>query len=640
MRKRIVISSAVVLTLAVSIIPNSAFSAQKIALGGVCKIKNQKVTYLNLKLTCQKKGKKLLWLPNLATMGGATKPNPTPTMADGGIATPEPNGTSTLPPAAPAVTTPTIAMTAMNSVSKSEPKAYPKSVVATDKSLSAPKVVIPSNLSPAPAGTNVKLWIADPRNVKAPMADSGIFYTTGQTWIQAGSKADGSVNLTLGAGHYLIDTLAGAGLSNIMNRRRYIMDIASSGAVTIEGLTANASGIFGLTTDLISMDSSADPGQLAALIKLANEPASTFKPTSQCQLIDAVTANRSLATDISTGFPKVRVRLPSYGHIKALIVPVDFTDLTGKDNTVSYYTRIANEVRDFYYTQSYGRVTFDFTIVPNWVHLPFATTKYGPSGDVGTYASSIIRLTDPEIEYGKYDAVYFLVPKEMPMSTMSAGPAITYPISTSSGVFNNGATGAADMYYKESNGNIGANWKWMAHETGHAFGLIDEDLRHQTITLGDWDIMASAWSSNAIELGAWDRYLLGWLTDAQVGCVKKDDLVSAGTTFSINTLVNQNDKQKSVMVPLSATKILVMESRRNAGLDVIPANQEGLIVYTVDVSVAQLGGGYVIQPRKGVTAESSYQDAALRVGDSITVEGVKITVLSANKDGDTVSLSK
>jgi len=634
MRKRNVLLSVLILTLAVSSIPNYAQSAQKIVLGSACKIKNQEVTYKNVKYICQKVGKKLVWIPSVKLPNVAPSPTPTNTYSESPAPTPAPTPTPV------ASSTPVVAMTSINSVSKSEPKAYPSSITAVDKIQSNPKIVVPSNLSLAPVGTNVKLWIADPRTGNQPLVGSGIFYTTGQSWIRINANADGSIYLNLTAGRYYVDTIAGTGLGKIMGGHRYTMDVPPSGASSIDGLIPNNSGVFGLTTDLLT------PGKIAAnkeyegLVKIANEPASAFKPTSPCQLIDAVTANRSLSTDISTGFPKVKVRLPSYGHIKALIVPVDFTDLAGKDNTVNFYTPIANEVRDFYFTQSYGRVSMDFTIIPNWVHLPFASTKFGPSGDVYGYASAIVNLTDPQIAYGDYDAVYFLVPKETPMSTMSSGPAITYVTITSTGVFNNGATGAADMYYKDSAGNIKANWKWMAHETGHAFGLIDEDLRHQSITLGDWNIMASAWSSKAIELGAWDRYLQGWLTNTQVGCIKKEDLNSAGTKFEINSLVSQNDKQKSVMVPLSATKILVMESRRNEGFDVIPANEEGLIVYTVDVSVPQLGGGYVIQPRKGVTAESSYQDAALHVGDSITVEGVTITVISTNKFGDTVRVSK
>ena len=524
--------------------------------------------------------------------------------------------------------------------------AYPYSITASDKTAATANLVVPSTISPAPAGKNVKLWIADPRNPSMGLTTSGIFYWIGnQASTYAAANSDGSLYLELAAGQYSIDTVEGAGLASVMSRHRYSLTVSSNGVVSIQGLTPNGIGVFAVTTDLIAVRNSSAATEYSRLSALASTPASSFIATSPCQLIDAVTPNRSFGVDLSAGFPKVGTRQKSYGRINALIVPVDFTDIKGVDNTVSYFTPVANGVRDFYYAQSYGRVTFDFAIVPNWVHVPFSSTKYGTGGAVGTgdingYLNALISLTDPEIDYSKYDAVYFLVPKEMPMANMGWGPAITSPHTTSSGVIINGATGGADMYYVENNGIIGGRWKWMAHETGHTFGLYDEDNNHQSQSLGYWNIMAMSWSNQAIEFGAWDRYLQGWLTNEQVGCVSKDSLTSVGTSFSIDPLVRQNDKQKSIMIPLSATKMLVMESRRNEGLDVLTAKEEGLIVYTVDVSIGQLGGGYVIHPRSGFTDTSGFTDAALHPGDSITVDGVKITVTAADKNGDTVTVGK
>jgi hypothetical protein len=83
-----------------------------------------------------------------------------------------------------------------------------------------------------------------------------------------------------------------------------------------------------------------------------------------------VTPNRGSIGGLSAGFPRVRTRLPSYGHIRALIVPLDFAEVPGIDNPVTFFTPIADGARDFYYKESYGRLAFDFSILPNWVRLP------------------------------------------------------------------------------------------------------------------------------------------------------------------------------------------------------------------------------------------------------------------------------
>ena len=576
-------------------------------------------------------------------------PMATPTPSES--ATPEPVETSSPTPTATASKMPSPTPTAtaieiprINSVSKSEPVAFSHSIIASDKSKGPAIIEVPGNLLSAPAKTNVKLWLADPRDIGSALAGGGIFYwTAAQNYPFVPANDDGSIYLTLAAGSYSIDSVEGPGLANVMSRHRYELTVLDSGAVSIQNLAPNDRGIFAIKTDLIATPGSNGASELAKLWSLASMPASTFVPTSSCQLLDSVTAARSLNTDLSAGFPKVRIRLPSYGNIRALIVPIDFTDIKGKDNTVTYFTPVANGVRDFYYQQSYGRLTFDFTIIPNWVRVPFTSTKYGTGGSVGAgdpdgYLNEIISLTDPEIDYSQYDAIYYLVPKEMPMANMGWGPAITSPHMTSTGAIVNGATGGADMYLNENNGIVGGRWKWMAHETGHAFGLYDEDYQHKSQSLGFWNIMAMSWSNQAIEMVAWDRYLEGWLTNEQIGCSTKAALTTTGTSFKIDPLVRQNDKQKAVMVALSPTKILVMESRRNEGLDILPPNQEGLLVYTVDTSIGQLGGGYVVHPRNGATNKSSYQDAALHVGDSIVVAGVKITVTASGSDGDTVTV--
>ncbi|MFN8381678.1 MAG: hypothetical protein U0V02_07050 [Anaerolineales bacterium] len=531
----------------------------------------------------------------------------------------------------------------INSVTKSQPVAYPKEIVAEDGA-SAAKLIVPSSVANAPEGTNVKLWLADPRSPEKPLVGGGVFLQPpGADWYFTPANDDGTIFLTLESGEYQIDSTEPNGLDGVMSRHRYVMTVSASGEATIADLEKNERGFFAITLDMPEEISPEAAAEMERLTALAEEPASTFVPTSACQMPDLVTQARSFNTDLSAGFPKVRVRLPSYGHIKAIIVPIDFPDVPGKDDPVSYFTPVANGVTDFYYQQSYGRLAFDFTIVPNWVHVPFTSTKYGTGGGVGAgdpegYRTAVIALTDPQIDYSEFDAVYFLVPKEMPMANMGWGPAITFPNVTSNGVIINGATGGADMYEVERNGINGARWKWMAHETGHAFGLYDEDLNHESQSLGYWGIMAMSWSNEAIELGAWDRYLQGWLVEDQINCLEKDKISAEGETVTLAPLVRQDVTVKSVMIPLSDSKILVMESRRNEGLDTLPSSYEGLLVYTVDTSIGQLGGGYVIQPRTGFTDKSNFQDAALRIGDSITVDGITITVIDSNKDGDIVKI--
>jgi len=444
-------------------------------------------------------------------------------------------------------------------------------------------------------------------------------------------------------GTYLFDITEPSGLSLVVSRKAYKVTV-SGNSVNIDGRTANSEGVFVVTMELIPVINPMVAELQQRIIKLASYSVAQFKPTSACQLVDQVNPERGINNDLSAGFPKVAQRLPSSGRIKALIVPVDFSDIKGTDETVSYFIPIANGVRDFYFKQSYGTVAFDFDIVPQWIRAPFTSTKFGTGGTVGAgdpggYLNAIIALTDGALDYSGYDAVYYLVPKEMPMANMGWGPAITYPHWTSNGVIMNGATGGADMYYVENNGIIGGRWKWMAHETGHAFGLFDEDYKHLSQTLGFWGIMAMSWSNHAIELGAWDRYLQGWLPESEVSCLEPSAITAQGATIKISPVVRQDHELKSIMVPISRSKILVIESRKNESLDEIPAGKEGVLIYTVDMTKGQLGGGYETIRRTG-SIDPYFEDAALRAGESITVAGLKIMVKELSSSGDTITISK
>ncbi|SFC56561.1 DUF4214 domain-containing protein [Massilia yuzhufengensis] len=531
---------------------------------------------------------------------------------------------------------------AMNSAAPKAPVVLATQVVARPPAVPAAPPV-PATLAAAPGGSNLKLWLYDPRSTGSVALATGIFLrnvTANGAWSFVGANADGSLYQQLAAAtSYEFDTVEPNGTATTLQRHRYQVSVSATGAVSLKDQNANANGIYAVTLDMAPTVSPQVQKLQDALRALAAQPVSAFKPTSQCQLVDAVTPQRAFHTDLSAGFPKVRTRLPSFGHVRSLIIPVDFPEVAGTDDPGSFFTPLANEVRDFYHKQSYGRLAFDFDILPNWVRLPFNPSKYGftsvnGSGDFTSYRNDIFAMLDGQVDFSKYDAVYILVPKQMPMSKMGYGPAITGPTWTSTGYVINGATGGADMYLTPGN-----EWRWMAHETGHAFGLYDEDLDHKTQTLGHWGVMAMNWSRNAIENVSWDRYLMGWLPEEQVACLPKAGLDATGTSVTLGPLVRQSADTKAAMVPLSSTKILVMESRKSEGYDRIAAGNEGVLVYTVDMTVGTLKGGYRTVRRSG-SVDPNFEDAALRAGDSVTVEGVTVTVTASGKDGDTVKLSR
>ena len=72
-------AKGLVVALILTLIPITAFSAQKITPGSTCKVYKQKVTNQNKVYTCIKSGKKLVWSKSVTVVKSTPTPTPTPT---------------------------------------------------------------------------------------------------------------------------------------------------------------------------------------------------------------------------------------------------------------------------------------------------------------------------------------------------------------------------------------------------------------------------------------------------------------------------------------------------------------------------------------------------------------------------------
>jgi len=135
---------------------------------------------------------------------------------------------------------------------------------------------------------------------------------------------------------------------------------------------------------------------------------------------------------------------------------------------------------------------------------------------------------------------------------------------------------------------------------------------------------------NAPEFFAYERWQMGWLDDEQIFCQTEGE--QTVTLSAIETIGGV----KAVMIPVSETKVVVVESRRRLGYD---ANlvKEGALVYTVDTSIYSGEGALVVYP---ILENDPYRDQSpLTVGESFTIDGVTITVLEATNESDTVQVT-
>lgn len=363
---------------------------------------------------------------------------------------------------------------------------------------------------------------------------------------------------------------------------------------------------------------------------------------SNCQLVEPVSGR---GNGMMVGFPAITTNLPLTGNLTIGLVPIDFPDAPGTYEPLPEAQIQMDLFRSWIDRVSGGRVTVTFRTSSVWSRVQSASTNYGleRSGWGRTLAQEGVAAVDPGFDFTGVSVVFFYLPRTV------QGVAEGFNQ-------NDGSNGqrirtnegdiqfwfGAGKYFYRSGFSV---FSYLAHEIMHSFGLVDLYVRTWSGSdpqpMSGYDIMAN--QDFGQELSTWSRFLLGWLDGDQVYCLS----ISAVTSRDINLVpLNRSiDGYKAVMIPLSATRILVVESRRREYFSTqFPLGSDGAIAYVVDVSVGNGMGSHVLQVPIGhdlirPAGLPPVYDAFIRKGESITTDGITVTVTESG-DYDTVRISK
>jgi len=575
------LTKSLIAALLLSLTFTTTATATPVKAGAVCGKVNAQTKAAGKTFVCKKSGKKLVWRVKAAKPAAAPVAPVTPT------------------PTAPASTAKRLAIYTGGAGAGGE------------KSVELPASVTPTNTT-----ANLKLWIYDPANKSRAIGSPGIWLRkSGEEWTwRPGANLDGTFYLNLAAGSYIFDTVEPNNNQRDYGRITYSLTVDAQGVAKIQSLQPNSAGFFSVTLK----------------DNRITQPA--FNPTSRCQLKDT-----GQNPGMNVGFPKSLDRLTSTGVIRALILPIDFPQVPGKGEPAEVFYQMATDTDNYFKAMSGNRVSFDFKTLASWHRADFDPAKFNlgtwGAGDPSGYYNAALASVDSVVDYSQFDVVYVLSPKDVPWSLIAYGPAFPDSRNTNDGPIKNGTISGADAY--QQNGT--KEWQWMAHETGHLFGIYDlYTIAPLPNVYGDWDLMSNNWG-DLLELNSWNRYTQSWLTDSQVKCLESDLLTT--TEVLVSPLNIRNNETKAVAVRFSDTQILVAEVRRDGGYDKLASSLQGVLVYLVDTSIPSIKGGYQTQRRPGSTNER-FLDAALRPGDKIRVGSVQIEVVSSGASGDLVRISK
>jgi M6 family metalloprotease-like protein len=337
------------------------------------------------------------------------------------------------------------------------------------------------------------------------------------------------------------------------------------------------------------------------------------------------------------GFPRNANRLQSTGTVNATVIMVDFSDAVATKTPAEAYALISGATATFT-EMSYSQMQYTMTPTLQWFRMSKASNQYDFSSGHREYIQEAVDLADSVVDFSATDSLVILA---NPDSTGigSRGPAMA--ASPGNGIVADGnemLNAVTSAYDLNTWGSI-----WLNHEVSHTLGLVDlyaykpkSDTFAGTLPYtGAFSYMGyNSFEANAPALTAWERWLLGWIDDSQILCANPR---SDGEINTLITPIGVTGGQKAVVIPVSETKVVVVESRRASGIDANIA-KTGALVYTVDSSIQSGYGPMNVYPRGGED-DPSFVQSIRAAGESAVASGMKVEVVSSEAAGDTVKIT-
>ena len=339
--------------------------------------------------------------------------------------------------------------------------------------------------------------------------------------------------------------------------------------------------------------------------------------------------------DHGLGVPRPENRLPNKGtlNFKVLFAKSSGSTIANKKSAEDLYKKLQPEIVSSFYNQvSNGSVQkIQFEPYYSWIEFDKLESIKDAAGDEiklveaewRTFVSKTLETAESQIDFTNSDGVMIILDPNS--SFLRLGYAMTDEFTVDGKKISN-VVMLGRAYVQ-----VGLRSPYLViHELGHLFGLpdlysyIDAFTTNQdsTDTVAYFSVMNKA-AVGGIGFFGWEKYILGWLNDPQVICHK------AGEVLGNLVPLTKTNGLKMIAVPISSSKVLVVENRTKEGIDKMIPNP-GIIAYVVDSSIDSGKNPIkVLNDKKPI-----------KIGSSFIYDNVKIEVLKKkSKNNVKVSVS-
>ena len=331
--------------------------------------------------------------------------------------------------------------------------------------------------------------------------------------------------------------------------------------------------------------------------------------------------------------------LPTAGRGNVQLLAIDFPDAIGTAKELTAADLEIAEFNKWFAFTSNNTLSFDWQYPKRWLRMPNPISAYGPAikgnrEKVLRVATDMIAVADPYVNFTNSDFVFVLLPRSIKLGDPDISWANT-DIPSAEGRVKNLFAGSE--YFYERNYEL---WSLWIHEWGHPMGLAGHAPR------SDISIMDNQ-NGNSVMLNVWDSFLAGWLDNSQVYCMP---IAEKSLEISLTPLERLQSTTRGVIVPISSTNALVIESHRAEGWGTrMGAGNYGVSVYYIDTTMDtdrySNSSGYIDTDSGDKWADNIVPQGAYRKfdlllqGDTVSYRGVTVTFTKTG-DVDTVKITK
>ncbi|MGI9227149.1 MAG: hypothetical protein ACR2H8_06240, partial [Candidatus Nanopelagicaceae bacterium] len=288
--------------------------------------------------------------------------------------------------------------------------------------------------------------------------------------------------------------------------------------------------------------------------------------------------------------------------------------------------------------------------VPNeYIKMPTPLAEYGLKHPVNwtepanvKFNQDLLRTVDPIIDFSGANMAIVVPPAGTEAYVF--GQAAIGPLNTNEGRVGNVMSEYAALAKNPLSSQYSnlAHPFWWIHEMMHAgvgfddhYGDSKQDLNTE-YGMGHLTLM-TPWGG---DLTTWEKLHLGFMRESQFQC--KSDTSTSTHWIAPSTV--QTQESKAIVIPISSTKAVLIETLRPGGLFYKhPLQSQGALVYEIDLLKDGHGMGMKISlpiGRSVVSNQVFMASAPLKQGESTISNGYKITVVESGTFGDVVRIEK